>query len=79
MVVDEDSLDSTVEERCVICLLAAQVEHLVPERNQIKQFVQQVILDSAKPVLVLRLQESGHLFYWIPEQEGRLNRESTEP
>ena len=30
VVVDENSLDSTVEEGGVICLLAAQVEHLVP-------------------------------------------------
>ena len=47
-------------------------------RNQIKLFVE-VILNFAKPVLVLRLQESGHFFYWVPEQEGGLNRESTEP
>ena len=31
VVVDEDPLDSAVEERRVVRLLAAQVEHLVPE------------------------------------------------
>ena len=34
VVVDEDPLDSAVEERRVVRLLAAQVEHLVPERER---------------------------------------------
>ena len=34
VVVDEDSLDPAVEEGGVVRLLAAQVEHLVPERER---------------------------------------------